>query len=119
MLLSPLHLVAMATVQAAIEITNNHVEAHFNKRPYHDSALSGEAWVQELLNGHPRRIRDSLGVTKAEFVALVEKLAPLVHWASDVSNEEQLAIFLHVCVTGLPSVHVAERFQRAKGTITR
>ena len=33
-----------------------------DRTPYHTSALSGEQWVQELLSGHPRRIRTELGV---------------------------------------------------------
>lgn len=32
--------------------------------PYHTSALSGIAWVHELLNGHPDRIKNELGVRK-------------------------------------------------------
>lgn len=30
--------------------------------PYHTSALTGEAWVLELLNGHPDCIQCKLGV---------------------------------------------------------
>ena len=44
------------------------------KEPYHTSILSGYAWVQELLNGHPERIRTEIGVHKDIFHALVEEL---------------------------------------------
>jgi len=30
--------------------------------PYHTSALSGQGWVLELLNGHPEHIHTELGV---------------------------------------------------------
>jgi hypothetical protein len=34
----------------------------FNKTPYHTSILTGEGWVLELLNGHPKQIHTELGV---------------------------------------------------------
>ncbi|KAH7917968.1 hypothetical protein BV22DRAFT_976376, partial [Leucogyrophana mollusca] len=36
-----------------------------------------------------------------------------------VTLEEQLAIFLYACVTGLSSRHLGERFQRSPDTITK
>ena len=39
--------------------------------PYHTSILSGEMWVQELLNGHPDHILCELGVQKEVFEALI------------------------------------------------
>jgi hypothetical protein len=36
-----------------------------------------------------------------------------------VTLEEQLAIFLHACVTGLTVRHLAERFQRSNETIAK
>ena len=33
---------------------------YYNKQPYHTSALTGEAWVQELLAGHPEHICSEL-----------------------------------------------------------
>ena len=36
-----------------------------------------------------------------------------------VSVEEQLGIFLYICVTGLSSRLVGERFQRSTDTITK
>ena len=34
----------------------------YDRTPYHTSALSGAAWVNELMTGHPERIRCELGV---------------------------------------------------------
>ena len=48
----------MRTAQVVVKYAN----PFYNKIPYHTSALSGEAWVLELLNGHPKRIRCELGV---------------------------------------------------------
>ena len=60
------------------------------------SALTGAAWVKELIHGHPDRIWTELGMRLHVFVALVLELC-LVGGLSDsqyVDLEEQLAIFL-------------------------
>jgi hypothetical protein len=90
------------------------------KEPYHTSILSGYAWVQELLHGHPERIRTELGVHKEVFLALVEELRSMGHGDTrNVTLQEQLAIFLYMSVTGLSVRHTGERFQRANGTISK
>ena len=43
-------------------IVAQHSGPYYEKTPYHTLALSGHAWVQELLSGHPERIRCELGV---------------------------------------------------------
>jgi len=92
----------------------------YNKIPYHTSALSGADWVRELLNGHPERIRNELGVHKDVFCALIEELQLAGYTSSrDVYLEEQLAIFLYTCVTGLSFRHVCERFQHSSNTISK
>jgi hypothetical protein len=74
----------------------------YNKTPYHTSALTGEMWVLELINGHPERIRNELGVCKDIFLGLRNDLYRYGHRNSKhVTLEEQLAIFLYTCVTGL------------------
>ena len=90
------------------------------KEPYHTSILSGYAWVQELLHGHPERIRTELGVHKEVFLALVDELQLMGHGDTrNVTLQEQLAIFLYMSVTGLSIRHVGERFQHANGTISK
>jgi uncharacterized phage protein gp47/JayE len=94
--------------------------AFYVKEPYHTSILSGEGWVQELLNGHPKRIRCELGVTKHVFEQLIQELRAMGYTRSKfVSLEEQLAIFLYTCVTGLTTRHAGERFQRSNATISK
>jgi hypothetical protein len=88
------------------------------KEPYYTSILSGYAWVQELLHGHPERICTELGVHKEVFHALITELKSMDHGDSKyVTLEEQLAIFLYISVTGLSIRHVGEKFQQANGTI--
>ena len=88
--------------------------------PYHTSVLSGYHWVLELLAGHPEHIQCELRVHMDVFLQLVTEL-----WESGLSDsrnvmlEEQLAIFLYNCVTGLTVRHVGEWFQRSNETISR
>jgi hypothetical protein len=68
---------------------------------YHTSALSGAAWILELLEGHPNRIRCELGVNKHVFHFLISYLQLIgINHSRNITLEEQLAIFLYRCVTG-------------------
>ena len=96
------------------------IHRYYMKEPYHTSILSGYAWIQELLHGHPERIRTELGVHKEVFHALIRELRSMGHGDTRyVTLEEQLGIFLYMSVTGLSVRHVGERFQRANGTISK
>ena len=95
-------------------------EPFYDKTPYHTSALSGHAWVQELISGHPLQIKTELGMRLELFKCLVDELRDCgLEDSRGVTLEEQLAIFLHTCVTGLSIRHVGERFQHANATISR
>ena len=77
------------------------LQSMFTKEPYHTSILMGEGWVMELLAGNERRIHCELRVHCEVFAALIADLCEMGHRNSKyVSLEEQLAIFLHACVTG-------------------
>ena len=87
---------------------------------YHTSMLTGEGWVRELLAGHPECICCELGVHSHVFLELIKELHRLGHSRSKyVSLEEQLAIYLYICVTGVTIRHAGERFQRSNKTISR
>ena len=95
------------------------IHHYYMKEPYHTSILSGYAWLQELLHGHPECIHTELGVHKV-FHVLIRELRSMGH--SDiryVTLEEQLSVFLYMSVTGLSIHHVGERFQHANGTISK
>ena len=105
----------MKVAQAIVE----YATPFYEKIPYHTSALSGQAWVLELLNGHPKRIRCELGVHKPVFYSLIEQLSTMgLEPSRNVTSEEKLSIFLYKCVTGLSVEHVGERFQRSNDTIS-
>jgi hypothetical protein len=110
----------LALVAACVILIVSDLQPRLFKQPYHTSALTGEAWVLELLAGHPERIRCELGVHRHVFDQLVSKLQVTGHQGSKyVSLEEQLAIFLYSSVTGLTVRHVGERFQRSSDTISK
>ena len=89
-------------------------------QPYHTSALSGEAWLIKLILGHPDCIHCELGMDVHTFKSVTLELCHHGHRASSqVSLEEQLSIFLYICVTGLSIRHVGECFQRSNDTISR
>jgi hypothetical protein len=91
-------------------------------QPYHTSALSGQAWVDELIQGHPDRIYNELGMHLHVFLAFVANLRALGGLETSkkgVSVEEQAAIFLYACITGLSVRHLGERFQRSNKTISK
>jgi len=105
-------------ISLAIAIYANPLYA---KQEYHNSALSGEAWVEELVHGHPDRIRNELGVRMHVFLLLVEELRAHSNLGDSkyITLREQVAIFLYMCVTGLSIRHVGERFQRSNETISK
>jgi hypothetical protein len=111
---------AAAAVMAAGLVALEYARTYLDKTPYHDSALTGAGWVSELLEGHPKRIRKELGVHKKVFHTLIASLKNAGYKSSKhVALEEQLAIFLYTCVTGLSLIHVCERFQRATETASK
>ena len=81
-----------------------YAEPNYWKQPYHTSALSGEAWVNELIYGHPDHIYTELGMRLdvfLTFVATLQLMGELVTSKFGVTVKEQAAIFLYTCVTGL------------------
>lgn len=111
-----LHIIITMVVPTLLQL----LRRYHLKEAYHTSVLTGHGWVMELLNGHPDRIRTELGVHKHVFHRLISKLRDMGYTDSRyVTLEEQLAIFLHTCVTGGTVRHEGERFQRANATIAQ
>ena len=95
------------------------LESVYIRDPWHTSALTGEAWVMELLSGHPEHMRTALGVNLHVFSALILEIQAAGYKNSKyVSLEDQLVIYLYACVMGLTIRHLGERFQRSNETIS-
>jgi len=94
---------------------------HLNKQPFHTSVLTGKLWIEELLNGHPDRIKDQLGCRKHVFRRLVTALRKHASLCDSkhVTLEEKIVIFLYTATTGLSVRFVGERFQRSNDTISK
>jgi hypothetical protein len=86
------------------------------QQPCYISPYTGHDWVKELMHPdtHPDHIRKSLGIRLHVFGKFLHVLKRIECSDSKyVTLEEQLAIFLHACVTGLRTCHLCERFQRS------
>ncbi|KAJ3780504.1 hypothetical protein GGU10DRAFT_279295 [Lentinula aff. detonsa] len=67
----------------------------------HDSILTGQAWVTEVLYGHPERCLNAFGMSSNIFMWLLAKLSMSGLCDSrHVSAAEQLAIFLYFVCQG-------------------
>ncbi|KAJ6606752.1 hypothetical protein B0H10DRAFT_1819698 [Mycena sp. CBHHK59/15] len=79
----------------------------------HTSILTGQKWMDELLEGHPGRFRRAMGMSKYVFLKLVQALHVNCHFSptKHVSREEQLA--------SLGNREHQERFQRSADTISK
>jgi hypothetical protein len=111
---------AAFVVGTVISATQLFAGSLYDKIPYHTSILTGHAWVLELINGHPDRIKCELGMRCHVFLELVTALRAVGLTATkSMTLEEQLAIFLYTSVTGLSIRHVGERFQHANATISK
>ena len=114
-------------MQSAVEVArlvvvavSLYASAGYWNQEYHTSKLSGQEWVDELIRGHPNRIHTELGVRLHVFIQLIIQLQQMVYRDSrHITLEEQLAIFLYACVTGLSIRHLGERFQRSNETISK
>lgn len=111
-------------IQAALAIGLTAYEwgrLHYSSEPYHTSALTGQMWVDELLDGHRKRIRRILGVHKHVFRKLASELQRLAGLSNTkhVRIEESIAIYLWTCRTNNSYRQVCERFQRSSDTISQ
>ena len=52
-------LIATVITLATVEVVLQTLAAQYNPEPYHTSVLSGEAWVNEMINGYSDRLIDN------------------------------------------------------------
>jgi hypothetical protein len=96
------------------------IEPLFSPQPLHDSALTGQAWVIELVQGNPARMKTELGVYQHVFTRLVDALRYCgLTDTKHVSAMEQVAVFLLICVGNNTNQRTAGQFQRSGDTISR
>jgi hypothetical protein len=82
--------------------------------PKRNSILTGQLWLQELLNGHFERFQEQLGLSRHAFRKLSHELQQ-DHGLKDsrhITADEQLAIFLYFARHGSTS-----RLSRLRGVL--
>lgn len=89
--------------------------------PYHTSILSGHAWIEEMLNGHPEYMKKELGVPAHVFEEFVLELrrCGVKDSKRGISVEEKAAIFLYTCAAGVSTTRVGHRIQHGKEAVSR
>jgi hypothetical protein len=89
--------------------------------PMHTSILTGQLWLNELIQGHDRRFKDQLGMAKHVFFRLSFELQTCCGLRSTkyVTADEKLATFLHFARIGCGTRVLQERFQRSAETIQK
>lgn len=97
----------------------------FERVACRDSALSGAAYVMEVLNGHRTRFRELFRMDRSVYDILRSELTSSASSAyylrptSTVSVDEQLAIFLYIVGQDQSNRSAQERFQHSGETISR
>jgi hypothetical protein len=72
-------LLILALLQYIVLGVGLYVYPQYCKEDLHNSALSGCAWLNELLSGHPNRIYIALGMRRHVFLALILQLRAMGH----------------------------------------
>jgi hypothetical protein len=87
--------------------------------PIHTFILTGKKHVEELLEGHKVRARREFCMKKKNFCELVEVLhdSNLLANITEVSVEEQLAMFLFCLLTNASNHHSGETISRYFNTV--
>jgi hypothetical protein len=107
-------------VATYMQVIIEHSTPLYSKIPYHTCPFTGLAWVHDLMAGHPKHICHELGVHLHVFKLLLVILRKMGYSDSQhVLLEEQLAIFLYACCSGLTIRFLGERFQHSNDTISK
>jgi len=114
------NLAAYIAISGAVSSIFYH-QSNFAKCQQHTSYLTGQIWIDQLLTGHPTRIKDNLGISKKGFRYLENLLIRKTGFQATrfMGTSEQLGIFLYAVTTNLSMRKLAERFQRSTETINR
>ncbi|KAK3205167.1 hypothetical protein Dsin_019213 [Dipteronia sinensis] len=94
---------------------------YIDKMPCYTGGLTGYAFVQELLNGHPVRMHNTFRMDAPIFLNLCQILeqSQLLEDDRHVTVIETVGMYLYILSHGVVMLVVAERFQRSKDTVYR
>jgi hypothetical protein len=88
-------------------------------RTMYTDAFRGAELTNQLLTGHPERIRNMTRLTKEAFLELLRWLRENTRLrdSRQVSSAEKLLVFLHICAHGVKFRIAAETLQHSTRTI--
>jgi hypothetical protein len=115
-------LIFIAYVVAAIALVVASLEQHLIKprQCVRTSILTGRRYLNELLNGHPRRFQEVLFMKKDTFQRLCLLLSGVgLRDTLNVQIDEQVAIFLFITRHNASNRATQEQFQHSGETISR
>ncbi|KAM5530440.1 hypothetical protein V8D89_015880 [Ganoderma adspersum] len=98
------HLTLYATLLGATAAIMHAASSLYCKTPMHTSILSGQGWVDELLNGHELRFSNQFAMEKFVFKRLITTIHKKAGCGGSKyvsTGDSKLAIFLYACTTGL------------------
>ena len=89
--------------------------------PMHNSSLTGQMRVHEILNGHPRIIQGLISMESGTFRAISNHVISrgLLSPTNNMTVDEQLFIFLYICAQGATIQQASYLFQHSKETTSR
>jgi len=115
-----MQLFSSAAVMIILDLAAAKNPAIVPKERVRTSVLTGRMYMQELLNGHPRRFKEITRMELPTFLAICQDLQEVeLKETLNVSVEEQLTMFLSVVGHGWSNRDVQERFQHSGETVYR
>jgi hypothetical protein len=105
-----------------LKMSVDYVNKYYNKRPIRTSKLSGDAFMKEVLNGHPRVCYEMFRIDIDVLRHLYNKLKKLRILKEDngiVSLEESVAMFLYIIGHNTCMRVVSDHFQHSIETVQR
>ncbi len=107
-----------------ISTISEYIDKYINNIPCRTLSLTGEQWVQDVLNGHPRRCQEQFRMSASVFLSLEKwiethtEIRNSRHHAG-ISVRQKLAIFLWIAGHGASNRDAQERFQHSGQTISK
>ena len=113
---------AVLSAAAVTARSATHVLAgRYVKEPKSTSEQTGPAFLKMLKQGHPSSFRDAYGLNKHVFRRLLHELhlRNVIADGKHIKTDEQLAIFLYICTSGLSIRKAALNLQRSIDSISK
>ena len=105
-------------------VISEYIEKYIHKIPCRTLKLTGELWVQDVLNGHPRRYQEQFRMSASIFLSLEKWISTHTEIRNlrkheGISIMQKLAIFLWITGHGASNRDAQEQFQHSGETISR